>query len=107
MFGTWWLPTSPDRKVAGEVMLTEQGAWRLRVHGSLFEPSELASLPQDTYYEIPVIEGRNADNQKVSLMKCWYRVSPWDSMAALPDATVVPEDWIFHSYAVGNVCVRP
>ena len=107
MFGTWWLPTSPDRKVAGEVTLTQQGAWQLRVHGSLFEPTELASLSQDTYYETPVIEGRNADNQKVSLMKCWYSVSPWDSMAALPDETVVHEDWFFHSHAVGNVHVRP
>ena len=100
MFGTWWLPTNPDKRVAGEVTLSEHEVWKLRLHGTLFEAGESASLGVGSDFEVPVIEGRSADNQKVSLMKPWYPVSVWDS--ALAGAEIVHEDWFFHSYAVGK-----
>ena len=37
MFGTWWLPTNPDKKVAGEVTLSEREVWKLQLYGSLFD----------------------------------------------------------------------
>lgn len=102
MFGTWWLPTNPDRKVAGEVILSEREVWKLQLHDTLFKAGQLASAEAGSNFEVPVIEGRSADNQKVSLLKAWYPVSVWDSMSSLEDVTVVNEDWFFHSYTVGN-----
>ena len=102
MFGTWWLRTNPDRKVAGEVTLSERDVWRLRLYDSLFEAGEAESLEPGSNHEVPVIEGRNADNQKVSLLKPKYPISVWDSAFSGADVTVVHEDWYFHSYAVGN-----
>ena len=95
MFGTWWLPTNPDKTVAGEVTLSEREVWKLRLHDTLLETGELDSMQSESDHQLPVIEGRNADNQKVSLMNPWYPASVWDSITS-------PTEWYFHSYAVGN-----
>ena len=94
VFGTWWLPSTPDHKVGGEMKMGAYGERRLQLSGSIHLPPPGEKLPFGPHEE-PIIHGVSPQNRRYSLIAAQRRQTGFD-----PETRdSISETWEFKYYA--------
>ncbi len=69
--GTWWLPSSPQHRVAGTVSFTENDGVTLTLRG--FLEADRREQPHMNFKKYPLILGETRDGQKMTLVDATER----------------------------------
>ena len=102
IFGTWWLPSTPEHKVGGEMRIGAYGERRLQLSGSIHLPP-----PGEKYafgpYEEPIIHGVSQQNRRYSLIAAQRRQTAFEPKTRVP----ISETWEFKYHASSSHHIEP
>ena len=102
IFGTWWLPSTPEHKVGGEMKIGAYGERRLQLSGSIHVPP-----PGETFtigpHEEPLIYGMSQKGRRYSLIEARYRHGSFNPTTH----GTFSETWEFDYHASGTHHIEP
>lgn len=102
IFGTWWLPSTPEHKVGGEVKIGARGDRRLQLSNSIHPPPPGKKISPGPREE-PLIHGISQRGRRYSLIAAQCHETSYD-----PEIQgAVGEKWTFKYHASSNRHIEP
>ena len=102
VFGVWWLPSTPEHKVGGEMKLGTYGDRQLRLSGSIHPPPPGEKISHGPREEL-LIYGISQNNRRYSLMAAQRHETSFDYEMD----GAIGERWTFTYHASSNRHIEP